>query len=290
MLGSGSIARSPADIVTVAQVSDTQVDVFSDLYTAFVVTGTVVGIVVISYILYNAYKYRTAESDVEGGYDIDKEPVEGDGEQEVTRPELGVLPSQASTKSGKKLFLSFGISAIIVIALVLFAYWNLLLVEGMDDDVEAAIEGDVDYDAAETETLLIEVHAEQFAFDYVYPSGETFGSELVVPKDRLVVLAVTSCPPGECDQDVMHTWGSPEFRAKTDAMPGEYTTTWIVGTEVGEYSAICYELCGAGHSAMRNDDEIRVKPEDEFKDWCLENDCMAEDELTDFLEATGGEA
>lgn len=270
MLGSGLTVQSLLDGLTAAQVSDTQVDVFNELYLVFLITGTVVGVVVIAYLLYNAYKYRTAGPEGEGQYDIDVESLDAaEGDEKVIRPELGVLPSQADTASGKKLFLSFAISAAIVLALIIFAYWNLLLVEGMAAEPE------------DNDALVVEVDSHQFAFDYIYPTGERSG-DLVVPEGRLIVLNVTAT-------DVMHTWGSPEFRAKTDGIPGDFTTTWFVGTEVGEYSVICYELCGAGHTDMRNDDEIRVLPEDEFADWCVDNECMEEEELDDWLERTRGE-
>ena len=274
MLGSALTPESLFDYATVAQVSDTQVDVFDQLYWAFLILGTIVGVVVISYILYNAYKYRTDETQPEGRYDIDADAIEDDG---VARPRLGEIPSQADTKSGTKLFLSFAISAIIVLALVIFAYWNLLYIEGTPQEQEEALE--------------VTVVAEQFFFEYEYPSGETFNEELVVPQDTVVNLTVTSCHPGECDGDVMHNWGSPELRAKTDAIPGGYTNTWFQADEVGEYSAICYELCGSGHTSMRNDDEIQVLEDEEWIDWCDDNDCMDgdRDEIAQWLDTVRGE-
>ena len=45
-----------------AQVSRTPADVFDNLYLVFLVLGTLVGVVVISYTVYNAYKYRPSAS------------------------------------------------------------------------------------------------------------------------------------------------------------------------------------------------------------------------------------
>lgn len=278
MLGPGNTLHSLFDSATVAQVTDTQVDVFNELYWLFVIVGTLVGVVVISYILYNAYKYRTDEPTPEGRYDIDPESFDDEDDPKVARPRLGEVPSAAETGSGKKLFLSFAISAIIVLGLIIFAYYNLLYVEST-----AEIEED-------EEALEVYVLAERFFFEYEYPSGETF-DELVVPKDAVVTLNVTSCHPGECDNDVMHNWGSPDFRAKSDAIPGQYTQTWLMADEVGEYRAICYELCGAGHHDMREDEGIVVKEDEAWIDWCDGNDCLDGDreDIVDWLEEARGE-
>lgn len=309
MLGTGHPTDFLLDGLVAGQTADSQVSVFNDLYLVFLVIGTLVGVVVISYILYNANKYRTDEDDVEGGYDVDMEAVEENGEdyEKVTRPELGLLPSEADTKSGKKLFLSFGISATIVIVLVIFAYWNLLLVEGMDNEIEDDLESAIEGSAAESEDLVVEVQANQYAFDYTYPSGANFDSQLVVPEDRVVLLAVTSCRPGTCDGDVMHNWGSRKLRAKADAMPGQYTTTWFVAEETGTYPVICYELCGAGHTDMRNQKEVIAVSDEEFRNWCLadeeaesdlladadqpDENCMSEEHLDVYLDGdSGGES
>lgn len=248
---------------TVAQASRSQADVFNDLYLVFLILGTIVGVVVISYIVYNAYKYRTDEADAEGEYDIRPEAYDDDPEEEaVARPILGEIPTGTGKAGGKKLFLSFAISALIVVSLIIFAYWNFLYIEDTDQFEDS---------------LEVEVEGFAFGWDYTYPSGETHG-ELVVPQDRVVELSVTS-------RDVWHTWGVTEFRAKTDAIPGQYTETWFQHSETGEYTAVCYELCGEGHSNMRG--TVRVVSDEEFVEWCEENDCM--DDPQGWIDA-GGEA
>ncbi len=262
---------------TVAQSS--QVEIFSNLFTAFLVLGTLVGVVVISYILYNVYKYRDDTPTPEGRYDIE-ETDEDDG---VARPQLGEIPTGVGKAKGKKLFLSFAISAVIVVGLVTFAYWNLLIVEGTPDDEDS---------------LDIMVEANSFNYDYEYPSGLTIGGgedPLIVPENRVVALNVTACHPGECIEggqtEVWHTWSSPDLQASTDAIPGQYTETWFLAEETGDYRVECRELCGAGHSSMNfdNGDGVVVKSEEEFKEWCEDEECMDSDELNDWLDRTGGE-
>jgi cytochrome c oxidase subunit 2 len=233
MLGSGATPTSLSVDAALAQISRDQVDVFSELYLVFLVLGTIVGVIVISYVVYNAYKYRTDAPDAEGKYDIEEEY-----DDDVVRPQLGELPT--SGKGGKKLFLSFGISAIIVLGLIIYSYSLLLHVEDTDQFEE---------------DMRVEVEGFQFGWEYQYENGFTTANELIVPAEEAVVLEVTS-------RDVMHNYGIPGLRAKTDAMPGQTTTTWFEADGPGEHQAICFELCGNGHSSMRED--VIVVPADEF--------------------------
>lgn len=208
----------------------TQAEVFEEIFFVFLALGTLVGVVVVSYTLYNAYKYRDTGAD--DGTDFDP-------------PVLGELPSGQRGGKGKKLFLSFGLSAIIVISLVVYSYGLLLYVEeGPTEEVDAEME--------------IEVQGYQFAWDFIYPNGHEATNELRVPVDTRIELRVTS-------RDVWHNFGVPGLRIKEDAIPGEYSTTWFAAEETGEYKAECFELCGAGHSAMTG--TVIVMEEEEFEDW-----------------------
>ena len=220
---------------TLAQLSRTQVDVFSELYLVFLTLGTVVGIVVIAYLMYNAYKYRTTAPDADGRYDVEVDD-EDDG---VVRPQLGEIPTSA--KGGKKLFLSFGISAVIVLGLIIYSYSLLLYIEDTEQFEDR---------------MEVEVEGFQFGWAYEYENGYSTNNELIVPEDEVVYLEITS-------RDVMHNYGIPTLRAKADAMPGQTTDTWFQADEPGQHEAICYELCGNGHSNMRED--VIVLPADEFE-------------------------
>ena len=136
----------------------TRVFVFDRIFTVFLLLGTLVGIVVIAYMLYNAYKYRdTGEED-----DLD-------------RPVLGELPEGGG--KGKKLFTSFALSAVIVISLVAWTYGTLLYVE----------EGPAAADSVE-----VEVEGYQFGWRFTYPNGHTTDGVLRVPADQGVRLRITS--------------------------------------------------------------------------------------------------
>jgi cytochrome c oxidase subunit 2 len=261
MVGPGILGLS---VVRHAAQSRSQADVFDNLFLVFLVLGTVVGVVVISYVLYSAYKYRVSgDSEKEGKYDVDEDALEGEsGEKDkVSRPQLGEIPSQSGKGGGRKLFMSFAVSAVLVLGLIIYAYSLLLYVEGAPNDFE---------DDEDEDVLEIKVTGQQFQWEFEYPNGESYtggqgDNPMVVPADRPVRLTVTSA-------DVHHNLGIPEYRAKTDAIPGETTETWFIPEE-GDISLkgdemldiVCYELCGAGHSSMRG--KLNVTDQETFENW-----------------------
>ncbi|PSP75876.1 cytochrome c oxidase subunit II [Halobacteriales archaeon QS_1_68_20] len=240
---SGTIAT----LVTVLQ-SDgiiprgSRVEVFDAIYWVFLVLGALVGIVVIGYMLYNAYKYR----------DVGETDEDAAESKKVERPKLGELPRGGG--GGRKLFLSFTLSAIIVISLIAWAYGILLYVE------EGAAE---EPPTEQAEALEVQVEGYQFGWRFTYPNGHTVdsavGDSFKVPADRMVRLNVTSA-------DVFHNFGIPGLRVKSDAIPGQYTQQWFIAEDPGtNYTARCYELCGAGHSDMTA--TVEVMSQEEWQNW-----------------------
>jgi len=208
-----------------------RVVIFQRIYWVFLVLGTLVGIIVIGYTLWKAYKYR------------DRADREDDG---VERPELGEVPQGGG--GGRKLFLSFSLSAVIVISLVVWTYGTLLYVETAP--------------AQTTDELEVTVEGYQFGWEFHYPNGyvadSTAGDAFRVPANRMVSLTITS-------QDVFHNFGVTALRVKADAIPGQTTTTWFEADETGEYTARCFELCGAGHSFMTA--QVVVMEPEAFQEW-----------------------
>jgi len=221
----------------------TRMQVFSQIYWVFLVLGTLVGAVVIGYMLYNAYKY--SYKDDEDGAD---------------RPKLGEVPTGGG--KGKKLFLSLALSAIIVISLIAWTYGTLLFVEGQTNQ----------------QGVDVEVEGYQFGwnFHYLNDDGEYTGvnttGELRVPVSTQINLHVTS-------DDVFHNFGIPELKVKSDAIPGETTQTWFKADDTGNYTANCYELCGQGHSHMNA--QVIVMEEDNYEDWYAEQQASAQNQSSD---------
>jgi cytochrome c oxidase, subunit II len=185
--------------------------VFQRIFTVFLVLGTLVGVVVIGYMLYNAYKYRAGADHAD---------------EAVDRPALGELPEGSG--GGRKLFTSFALSTVIVVSLIAWTYGTLLYVES---------------GPPAEDPVVVEVEGYQFGWQFTYANGHTTRGVMRVPRGRAVELRITSA-------DVFHNFGIPAWKVKADAIPGQTTETWFVADETGTYTAQCYELCGAGHSYM----------------------------------------
>lgn len=265
----------------------TRVDVFSQIYLVFLALGTIVGTVVVTYTLYKVYKYRAG-----AGHDYD-----------VGRPQLGELPTGAD-KGGRKLFLSFSLSAIIVISLIAWTYGLLLYVETggaevPEDGVEVEVVGDNfawEFEYTDDETIprdqlndTVGVIGQQETAaalrearsnDSLSYSAALAARMDAASNDSVAASDVSTnvrsigtmrVPTGReihidaTSGDVWHNFGIPEFRVKADAIPNEVSETWFVADEEGEYTAACYELCGSGHSGM-NAQVIAMSNED-YQDW-----------------------
>lgn len=206
-------------------------EAFDQIFTAFLGLGTLVGVVVLSYMVYKGYKYRSSA-------DIPEE-------ERADPPDLGELPGEG--EGGKKLFLSFGLSAIIVLSLIFWTYGTLLHIDSSPD-------------APTEDQFNVTAEGFQFGWAFVYPNGHEETGTLRVPNGTVINVDVTS-------RDVFHNLGLVPYERKTDAIPGQKTTMWFLPTEVGthENGAVCYELCGAGHSQMNAD--IVVMERDAFEEW-----------------------
>lgn len=223
---------SAGDLVTsVSAAIQPRYSIFGQVFTVFLALGTVVFIVVTVYMLYSAYKFRS------GSESSKKVP-------EDERPQLGEIPTGGG--GGKKLALSFTLSAIIVLSLIIWTYGLLLQVETGAAQTDAA------------DKIEVDVVGYQFGWEFTYENGHTTQNTLRVPKGTVVQLQVTS-------RDVFHAIGSPPLRFKADAIPGQQTDTWFIAEETGTYEAQCYELCGAGHSYMIA--EIIVMEPDAYQEW-----------------------
>ncbi len=139
------------------------------------------------------------------------------------------------------------IPAILMVGLCSYAYVVLT-------DIESATAG---------EQLDVRVVGEQFTWTFYYP-GESGGDkevsspELYLPVDTQVEFKVQS-------KDVIHDFWVPAFREKIDAVPGIDTFWGANLNRVGNYPVVCAELCGLGHSAMRQ--TAHVLPKAEFEEW-----------------------
>jgi cytochrome c oxidase subunit 2 len=96
--------------------------------------------------------------------------------------------------------------------------------------------------------LKIKVVAQQFAWQFTYPNGQTYGV-LRLPTHRHVQLDITA-------KDVLHSFWVPVLSQKQDAVPGQHNKLVVTPTRTGTFPVICTELCGPGHAIMRSRVEI----------------------------------
>jgi len=115
-----------------------------------------------------------------------------------------------------------------------------------------------DIEAKQPNELVVNVKGQQFTWTFEYPGEKVNSDALVLPKDRPVHFRINS-------DDVLHSFWVPQFRLKSDAVPGLTTDIRLTPDRVGRYQVVCAELCGIGHAAMRQN--VRVIPRAQWDSW-----------------------
>ena len=118
-----------------------------------------------------------------------------------------------------------------------------------------------DIEAKQKNEMVVRVTGQQFTWTFEYPSEKVNSPELVLPVDRPVEFKIKT-------KDVIHSFWVPQFRLKSDAVPGLTTAIRLTPNKVGRYEVVCAELCGLGHATMRQ--FVRVLPASEFDSWVSE--------------------
>ena len=159
----------------------------------------------------------------------------------------------------------------------------------------------VDHIPPDQQALVVQVTAEQFAWNVHYPGPDrVFGrtdiklidlqsnpvgldrndpsakddvttlNQLYLPVNTPIVVRLKS-------KDVIHSFGVPEFRVKQDAVPGLTIPIWFIPNVTTaemrtrlakpefQYEIACAQLCGLGHARMRG--FVTVTTADEFQTW-----------------------
>ena len=159
----------------------------------------------------------------------------------------------------------------------------------------------VDRMPPESEALVVQVTAEQFAWNVHYTGPDRkFGradiklidaqenplgldrsdpaakddvttlNQLYLPVNKPVIVKLRS-------KDMIHSFGVPEFRVKQDAVPGFTIPIWFVpnvttdemrtrtGNPEFQYEIACAQLCGLGHYRMRG--FVTVLSAEAFQKW-----------------------
>jgi cytochrome c oxidase subunit II len=102
--------------------------------------------------------------------------------------------------------------------------------------------------APAAEPMNVRVVGQQFTWTFYYKGDdgkEIASPRLYLPANQAVYFTVQS-------KDVIHDFWVPAFRMKIDAVPGIDTHLRVTtNNKLGEYPVVCAELCGLGHSTMR---------------------------------------
>jgi cytochrome c oxidase subunit 2 len=113
-----------------------------------------------------------------------------------------------------------------------------------------------DVEKAQANSMNVRVVGEQFTWTFYYPGDggkEIASRRLYLPENQAVNFTVQS-------KDVIHDFWVPAFRMKIDAVPGIDTHLRVTTTNVrGEFPVVCAELCGLGHSTMRQSAYVMSK-------------------------------
>jgi cytochrome c oxidase subunit II len=117
-----------------------------------------------------------------------------------------------------------------------------------------------DVEAKKADQMHVRVIGQQFAwhFQYIDEPGKPTTDTLYLPEDKPVEFSVVT-------RDVLHSFWVPSFRLKTDTVPGLTTHIRVTPDRLGTFDIVCAELCGLGHSTMRQNAHV-VSP-DAFETW-----------------------
>jgi cytochrome c oxidase subunit 2 len=169
----------------------------------------------------------------------------------------------------------------------------------------------VDDFPAESESTVVRVIGEQFAWNVHYPGPDgQFGRTKIdlvdtqtnplgldssdpAAKDDIITLNQLHLPVGKpvivhlSSKDVIHSFMLPEMRVKQDAIPGLETPVWFIPTVTTDemrqrkgqsefnYEIACAQLCGLGHYRMRG--FLHIDTPEQYKAWLAEQ-APSEDE------------
>ncbi|HLN56349.1 MAG TPA: cytochrome c oxidase subunit II [Bacteroidales bacterium] len=114
--------------------------------------------------------------------------------------------------------------------------------------------------------LPITVVGRMWSFTFLYENGKQ-SPDLVVPVNTPVNLKLTSL-------DVLHSIFIPEFRIKSDMVPGREKFLWFRSDREGDYDLYCAEYCGLRHSYMNS--TVRVLPKEEYDKWYSDSTMVAD--------------
>jgi cytochrome c oxidase subunit II len=104
----------------------------------------------------------------------------------------------------------------------------------------------------------IEVHARQWVWEFYYPQSGITSTELHLPNNRRIKLALTS-------EDVLHGFYIPAFRVKQDVIPGRDIDFEFTPILEGKYRLRDSQYSGTYFAAMQAD--VVVESAEAYQQW-----------------------
>lgn len=106
--------------------------------------------------------------------------------------------------------------------------------------------------------LTIFVIGKQWIWKFVHENGVKEAGELHLPSHTPIRLVMVS-------EDVIHSFGLPDFRLKQDVLPDRYTELWFEPISEGTFPLYCNQYCGSFHARMGG--QIKITSKEEYELW-----------------------
>jgi cytochrome c oxidase subunit 2 len=158
------------------------------------------------------------------------------------------------------------IPVVLVLIIAGYSYWiyNQMSVRGPMDIVHLHMPGmEAAYAAplASEPVEEIEVHAKQWAWTFYYPEAKVTSSELHLPKERRIRLAMQT-------DDVIHGFYVPAFRLKQDIIPKRTIDFEFTPIREGIYRLNNSQFSGTFFAIMQAN--VVVEPQATYEKWLSE--------------------
>ena len=111
------------------------------------------------------------------------------------------------------------------------------------------------------DAMTVTCVARMWNFLFVYENGKQ-SPDLIVPVNTAIRINLISV-------DVIHSLFIPEFRIKSDIVPGRQKVMWFLSPREDKYKIFCAEYCGLQHSYMHS--TVNVMSKEKFDKWYAEN-------------------
>lgn len=205
-----------------------------DLFSFLVTLGSFIFLGVTGTILYSVIFQRA------GKYDMSDGPhIEGNVTLEVVWTAIPIL----------LVFLIAGYS---------YQIYKEMGIQGPGHHMAAMMESAEAATVADEEIEKIEVIGKQWAWVFRYPNQDVTSTELHLPANRRVRLALKS-------EDVIHGFYIPAFRVKQDAIPNENIDLEFTPIRPGTYRLNDSQFSGAYFAIMQAD--VVVESPEDYQQW-----------------------